>query len=146
MTKVTRMDNSLQGTTSWHITANSSLHRTRTAALLCSEFSGSRRAVRAAELGTLARLRETLEVSFAAVEHFEIIGEIREIETIGVGHGIRDLAILEKHFGKGNWRKLKGFATVRLEDGAVTEAEVHWYEAHGIGKRWIKIKRYSKSR
>jgi len=80
------------------------------------------------------------------VEHFEVIGEIRNIETIAIGRGIRDLAIIEKRFGKANWRKLKGFATVRLEDGSVTEAEVHWYEAHGIGKRWIKIKRYPKPR
>ena len=78
--------------------------------------------------------------------HFEIIGEIRNIETIAVGRGIHDLAILEKRFGKANWRKLKGFATVRLENGTVTEAEVHWYEAHGIGKRWIKIKRYPESK
>jgi len=72
----------------------------------------------------------------------EIIGEIHEIETIASGRGIRDLAILQKRFGIANWRKLKGFATVRLEDGRIEEAEVHWYEAHGIGKRWLKIKRY----
>lgn len=75
-------------------------------------------------------------------ESFEIIGQIREIRTIAVGHGIRDLMYLEDRFGRGNWRKLKGFATVRLEDGTIAEAEVHWYEAHGIGKRWMKIKRY----
>ena len=73
---------------------------------------------------------------------FEIIGEIRGIETIASGRGIRDLPILIKHFGEANWRKLKGFATIRLQDGTVAEAELHWYEAHGIGKRWIKIKRY----
>jgi len=49
---------------------------------------------------------------------------------------------LQEQFGRGNWRKLKGFATVQLEDGTIAEAEVHWYEAHGIGKRWMKIKRY----
>lgn len=76
------------------------------------------------------------------MEPFEIIGEIRGLKTIAVGHGVRDLAILQKRFGKANWRKLKGFATVRLEAGTIAEAEVHWYEAHGIGKRWIKIKRY----
>lgn len=75
-------------------------------------------------------------------ESFEIIGEIRAIETIATGRGIRDLSVLQKRFGSGNWRKLKGFTTVRLEDGTIAEAEVHWYEAHGIGKRWIKIKRY----
>jgi hypothetical protein len=50
--------------------------------------------------------------------------------------------VLQKHFGVGNWRKVKGFATVRLADGRIAEAEIHWYEAHGIGRRWIKIKRY----
>ncbi len=72
------------------------------------------------------------------MEHFEIIGEVRDIEIIAVGRGIRDLAILEKRFGKANWRKLKGFATVRLEDGTITEAEVHWYEAHGSGNAGSK--------
>lgn len=75
-------------------------------------------------------------------ESFEIIGQILRIETIASGHGIRDLAQLREHFGGGNWRKLKGFATVRLADGTIAEAEIHWYEAHGIGKRWMKIKRY----
>jgi len=75
-------------------------------------------------------------------EPFEIVGEIRAIRTIATGHGIRDLIHLEERFGRGNWRKLKGLATVRLQDGTIAEAEVHWYEAHGIGKRWMKIKRY----
>jgi hypothetical protein len=74
--------------------------------------------------------------------HFEILGEIRDVETIASGRGIRDLAALQKRFGRGNWRKLKGFATIRLSNGDVVEAELHWYEAHGIGKRWIKVKRY----
>ena len=77
-----------------------------------------------------------------AVASFEIVGEIRRIETIASGHGIRDLAHLEKLFGVGSWRKLKGFATVRMDDGTITDAEIHWYEAHGIGKRWVKIKRF----
>jgi hypothetical protein len=75
-------------------------------------------------------------------ESFKVIGEIRGVEAIAAGHGIRDLGELQKRFGRGNWRKMKGFATVRLEDGTIAEAEIHWYEAHGIGKRWIKIKRY----
>jgi hypothetical protein len=75
-------------------------------------------------------------------DSFEIIGAIRGIQTIASGHGIRDLAALQKRFGRGNWRKQKGFATVRIEDGTIAEAEIHWYEAHGIGKRWMKIKRY----
>lgn len=73
---------------------------------------------------------------------FEIIGPIYGIEVIASGHGIRELAALQKHFGRGNWRKVKGFATVRLADGRIAEAEIHWYEAHGIGRRWIKIKHY----
>ena len=72
---------------------------------------------------------------------FEIVGEIRAVETIATGHGIRILAKLNRLYGNGNWRKLKGVASVRLADGTITEAEVHWFEAHGIGKRRVKIKR-----
>ena len=71
---------------------------------------------------------------------FEIIGEIRAIEPLAVGRGIRDLPRLRKHYGRGRWRKLKGFATVRLADGTVHTAELHWYEAHGIGRQEFKIK------
>jgi hypothetical protein len=78
-------------------------------------------------------------------ESFEVIGPIRSIETIASGHGIRDLSQLQERFGRANWRKLKGFATVRLEDGTLADAELHWYEAHGIGKRWMKIKRWIES-
>ena len=73
---------------------------------------------------------------------FEIIGPIRRIETIACGESIRDLIYLEERFGQGNWLKLKGFATVRLDDGTLHEAEVHWYEAEGIGQQWVKIKRF----
>lgn len=73
---------------------------------------------------------------------FEILSQIIEIETIAVGKRIRDLARLQKQFGKGRWRKLKGVATVRLKNGRVRKVELHWYEAHGIGKKKIKIKRY----
>ena len=72
---------------------------------------------------------------------FEVIGEIGGIETIATGQGIHILARLVRRYGRGNWRKLKGFATVRLEDGTIAEAELHWFEAHGIGKRRMKIKR-----
>ena len=78
-------------------------------------------------------------------ESFEIIGAIRRIETIASREAIRDLVYLEERFGPGDWLKLKGFATVRLEDGTMHEAEVHWYEADGIGKRWVKIKRFLES-
>ncbi|MBI3610178.1 MAG: hypothetical protein HY204_05695 [Nitrospirae bacterium] len=74
--------------------------------------------------------------------YFEIIGEIEDIETIAVGRSIRDIARLREQYGHGRWRKLKGVATVRLFDGKIKKAEVHWYEAQGIGKRKMKIKRY----
>lgn len=71
---------------------------------------------------------------------FEIIGEIHHVETIASGRGIRILERLVRLYGKGNWRKLKGWATVRLEDGTISEAELHWFEAHGVGKRLMKVK------
>lgn len=74
--------------------------------------------------------------------HFEIVGKITEIETIAVGHAIRILVLLQKRYGKGRWRKLKGIASVRLNDGTIRLAEIHWFEAHGIGKRKMRIKRY----
>ena len=75
-------------------------------------------------------------------ESFEIVEPLRRIELIASGEEIRDLVYLEERFGSGNWRKLKGLATVQLEDGTMHEAEIHWYEAHGVGKRWVKIKRF----
>ena len=73
---------------------------------------------------------------------FELIGQIERIETIAVGSSIRHLDYLQKVYGKGRWRKLKGIATVRLPNGSLRRVEVHWYEAHGIGRRDLKIKRY----
>lgn len=75
-------------------------------------------------------------------QEFEIIGSISEIVTIAVGSGIRELRELRARFGYGRWRKLKGLAIVRLPDGTMRRAEVHWYQAHGIGKVRMKIKRY----
>ena len=72
--------------------------------------------------------------------YFEIISEITGIELIAKGQGIRDLARIRKKYGPGNWRKLKGLATIRMEDGSVHYAEIHWYEAHGIGRKRFKIK------
>lgn len=72
---------------------------------------------------------------------FEVSSALTETETIASGRGIHILDRLTKIYGKGNWRKMKGIATVRLEDGTITEAELHWFEAHGIGKRRMKIKR-----
>jgi len=74
--------------------------------------------------------------------NFEIISEITEIETMFVGSKIRDLARLKKLYGKGRWRKLKGVAHVRLRSGRIRLAELHWYEAHGIGRKEIKRKLY----
>lgn len=71
---------------------------------------------------------------------FEIVSEINNIETIAEGNSIRVLPLLNRKYGKGRWRKKKGIATVKLLDGSFRVAEVHWYEAHGIGKRDLKIK------
>jgi len=71
---------------------------------------------------------------------FEIVSDIQQVETIAVGNSIRMLSFLNKKYGKGRWRKKKGIATVKLKDGRFRLAEVHWYEAHGIGKRDLKIK------
>jgi hypothetical protein len=75
-------------------------------------------------------------------DNFRIVGRIENIETIAVRHSIHVLRFLRREYGRGRWRKLKGTATVLLEDGTIRLAEVHWYEAHGIGKRQMKIKGY----
>jgi hypothetical protein len=72
---------------------------------------------------------------------FEVISEIKDIEIIAIGNKIRDVERLRKTYGSGRWRKLKGFALVRLlDDNSECDAELHWYEAHGIGKQEMKIK------
>ena len=73
---------------------------------------------------------------------FEVIGEIQEIETIAVGSRIHALSYLQKIYGRGRWRKLKGVAQVRLPNGKIRRVELHWYEAHGIGRKDMKIKWY----
>jgi hypothetical protein len=73
--------------------------------------------------------------------YFEILGEIAEVETFATGSGIRELARLRKVYGRGRWRKRKGITRVRLADGSIHVAEVHWYEAAGIGSKEFKIKR-----
>ena len=73
---------------------------------------------------------------------FEIIGDISDIETFAVGRGIRERRRLQRRYGKGRWRKRKGRAGVRLADGTIRDAELHWYEATGIGRKELKIKRY----
>ncbi|MBI2821316.1 MAG: hypothetical protein HYX74_03740 [Acidobacteria bacterium] len=71
---------------------------------------------------------------------FKILGAVRAIETLAAGPTLRQRRRLARQYGKGRWRKLKGIATVRLLDGTVHEAEVHWYEAHGVGRREMKLK------
>jgi hypothetical protein len=73
---------------------------------------------------------------------FEVVGDITDVETIAVGRSIRALARLRKVYGSGRWRKMKGVATIRLSSGRIRRAEVHWYEAHGIGRKELKRKRY----
>jgi hypothetical protein len=73
---------------------------------------------------------------------FTIVGEISHIETFAVGAEIRELERLRKLHGRGRWRKRMGIARVRLEDNSIHLAEVHWYEATGIGKKEFKVKRF----
>ena len=76
--------------------------------------------------------------------YFEIVGPISEVESIAVSGSIHDVARLSSLYGRGRWRKLKGIAAVRLLDGSIYNAEVHWYEAHGIGRKEVKIARLLK--
>ena len=73
---------------------------------------------------------------------FEIVGEVDQVETIASGRGVKIRAHLHKTCGKGRWRKLKGVATVRLPNRKLRTVELHWYEAHGIGRRDFKIKTF----
>ncbi|MCY2987550.1 MAG: hypothetical protein NTY19_06760 [Planctomycetota bacterium] len=73
---------------------------------------------------------------------FEVVGTIANIEVIAIGRSIRELPRLRRVYGTGRWRKLKGMATVRLTDGMLYRAELHWYEAHGVGKHEMKIKQF----
>ena len=75
-----------------------------------------------------------------SLDNFILLSAITELETIVTGTGIRELETLNKKYGKGRWRKRKGVATVELIDGTIHLAEVHFYEAHSIGKRKMKIK------
>ena len=74
--------------------------------------------------------------------YFEIVGEITDVETIAARSSIRELEELRRQYGGQRWRKLKGKALVRLGGGQVRQAEIHWYECHGIGRRRLKIKRF----
>ena len=74
---------------------------------------------------------------------FAILGELEDIETIATGTGVRERGRLNKVYGRGRWRKRKGLARVRLVNGTIRRVELHWYEAHGIGRRDFKIKAYA---
>ncbi len=73
--------------------------------------------------------------------HFRILSELADVETIATGSGIREIARLRKRYGRGRWRKRKGIAEIELASGEIVSAELHWYEATGIGRREFKIKR-----
>lgn len=90
---------------------------------------------------SLEKTKNLQGIIFRVPADIEILSEITDIETIAIGNSIRELDRLEKKYGRGRWRKLKGFANVRLPDDTTCFAEIHWYEAHGIGKRDIKVKR-----
>jgi hypothetical protein len=74
--------------------------------------------------------------------YFEIVGEVEAVQVIAAGPGIRQIEILRAEYGGRRWSKLKGVARVRLQDGTIRQAELHWYEAHGIGKKRMKIKKF----
>jgi hypothetical protein len=73
---------------------------------------------------------------------FAVLGDIGDVETFATGRQIPELKRRQRHYGRGRWRKRKGVANVRLADGALRRAELHWYEATGIGRKELKIKRY----
>jgi hypothetical protein len=73
--------------------------------------------------------------------HFKILGRISSTEVIASGTAIRERKRLRKNYGKGRWRKLKGIARIEFFDGTICQAEIHWYEAHGIGAKEYKVKR-----
>ena len=73
---------------------------------------------------------------------FELVGDLTDVETIATGRSIRELPRLRRLYGKGRWRKMKGVARIRLRDGRIRRSELHWYEAHGIGKKEFKRKRF----
>ena len=73
---------------------------------------------------------------------FEVIGQLTDVETIAIGTSIRELPRLRRVYGPGRWRKRKGNAQIRLADGTICRAEIHWYEAHGVGRKELKRKRY----
>ena len=74
-------------------------------------------------------------------ETFQLLSEIRDVKIIASGRGVYLKHYLDRTYGKGRWRKMKGIASVRLADGSIREAEIHWFEAQGIGRKDFKIKK-----
>jgi hypothetical protein len=72
----------------------------------------------------------------------EIVGPPQDVQTIATSNRIRELPRSLKQYGRARSRKRKGIATVRLVDGTLRQAEIHWYEAAGVGRKELKIKRY----
>ena len=73
--------------------------------------------------------------------HFTIVGRIRNPESIAAATSVRIRKHLIEKFGAGRWRKMKGEATIRFDDGMLRRVELHWFEAHGIGRVYVKRKR-----
>ena len=73
--------------------------------------------------------------------HFKLVGPITDVERIATGYGLRERNRLWKAYGRGRWRKMKGFADIEFSNGTICHAEIHWYDAHGIGPKEYKIKR-----
>ncbi len=86
-------------------------------------------------------LRVAIAITVVSM-HFAVLSAIESVETIAIGGRIREIMRLQKQYGRGRWRKLKGVAAVRLPGGSIRNAELHWYEAHGIGRVKMKIKRF----
>ena len=77
-----------------------------------------------------------------APEDFDVLDEIVHVENIAVNRSIREVQHLNRQYGVGRWRKRKGIATIQYKkSGRIVRAEIHWYEAHGIGAVKWKVKR-----
>jgi hypothetical protein len=92
-------------------------------------------------LANLRALRENFQRSRICFVFFKVVGRIVDVAKIASGKGTRERRRLRKLYGGRIWKKLKGTAIVELSDGTMCLAELHWYEAHGVGKRELKIKR-----
>jgi len=123
----------------WVVVSLTRVKRQRAVSFLATEGGASSGLTPAAVHSTLPQNAWRFQ---RAVAVFEVVGDITNIQVIATGRGIRRLRNLRKRHGGRRWRKLKGDATVRLANGSLRRAEIHWYEAHGVGKRGLKIKRF----